>query len=220
MALPAGPRGSDEALRDPFNTSVATLLADQIGVACEIVPKPATGAIPALMGGEGDIVLPTLLSRRNAGRVLLAQPHAILDAVVISALRRPLRGPDMLAGLRVGLLASHAFAFGDDAGIPHHAVVTRLPDLATLEEALLAQEVEAALLPMPQARALASRNPGAGLSPRFTLRPFTFAPALRFGEHDLRHVVNAALAEALHDGTLAALFRREIGLPLLPLAPL
>ena len=81
-------------------------------------------------------------------------------------------------------------------------------------------EATATLLPAPQARALVARNPGSGLAARFALRPFTYAAAVRFGDHDLLRAVNACLADALHDGRLAALFRRETGLVLPPLAPL
>ncbi len=220
MAVPAEARGAGRRVHDSFNAAIAQRLAEELGVGCDLVVMPPTGTLPALIRGEGDVALPALLSPRNASRVLLAQPHAIMDAVILSASPRRLRGPESLAGLRVGLLASHAQAFGDDAGIPAAALVSRVPDLSAMEDALLAEEVEAALLPTPQARALAARNPGAGLSPRFTLRTFTYAPALRFGAHDLLRAINASLAEMLHDGELAALFRRETGLPLPPMAPL
>jgi polar amino acid transport system substrate-binding protein len=220
MALPAEARGTSYRLHDPYNAAIAALIAEELGLACEVLFQTGTGMLPALLSGEADIALPTLLTRLNASRIMFSHPHAMLDAVILSALPRRLRGADSLAGLRVGLLESHALAFGNEAGLPDHALVTRLADLPALEEALLAREIEAALLPAPQARALVARNPGSGLSARFTLRLFTYAAAVRFGDHDLLRAVNGCLAEALHDGRLAALFRRETGLPLPPLAPL
>lgn len=220
MALPAEARGAGYRLHDPYNAAVAALVAEELGLGCEVIVQTSAGMLPALLSGDADFALPTLLTRLNASRVMLSHPHAILDAVILSALPRRLRGPEALAGLRVGLLEDHAVAFGNDAGLPDHALVSRLADLPRLEDALLARDIEAALLPAPQARALVARNPGSGLSARFALRPFTYAAAVRFGDHDLLRAVNACLAEALHDGTLAALFRRETGLSLPPLAPL
>lgn len=220
MALPAEPRGAGYRLHDPFNTAAAAMIAEELGMVAEVIALTGTGMLPALLSGQADIALPALLTRRTASRVMLSHPHAILDAVILSALPGRLRGPDALAGLRVGLLESHAYAFGRDAGLPGHALVSLLPDLPAMEEALLARQVEAALLPAPQARALVARNPGSGLAARFALRPFTYAAAVRFGDHDLLRAVNACLADALHDGRLAALFRRETGLVLPPLAPL
>lgn len=220
MALPAEARGASYRLHDPFNTAVATRIAEELGLVCEVMTQAGPGLLPALLAGEADIALPTPLTRRTARSVMLSHPHAILDAVILSALPGRLRGPEALAGLRVGVLEASADAFGQDAWLPAHALVSLLPDLPAMEEALLARHVEAALLPAPQARALVARNPGSGLGARFALRPFTYAAAVRFGDHDLLRAVNACLAEMLHEGTLAALFRRETGLALPPLAPL
>ena len=220
MAPPEAQPGAVGAPQDRYHIAIAEMIAAELSVGLDVVSEPDPDRfIPRLLQGDVDVIMPALVSRMVATTMLLSRPYAALDAAILGP-RTPRRRASGFDGRRIGVLASYARAFGASLPVPNHAVQVAYPSLAAMEAALLAGEVEAVMAPSLQARGIIQRNPGVDLAIHFTLATFTYAAGVRFGAHDLLLAVNACLAEGIHDGEIAALFRRETGLTLPPLAPL
>lgn len=220
MTLPDTAPGTTRVPQDRYTLAIAEMIATELSVGLEMVFEPDPDQLlPRLLASDADLVLPALVTRVIASTLLLSRPYAALDAVILGP-RTPRLRASALVDRRLGVLATYARAFGPHLPLPAHARQVVYPTLAAVEQAVLAREVDAAMVPSVQARAIVQRNPGADLAAHFTLGTFLYAAGARFGAHDLLRAVNACLAEGIQDGEIATLFRRETGLHLPPLAPL
>jgi hypothetical protein len=202
-------------LADPFSEAVAGLIAAKLGVRLFLAPVDGPfQSLELLLSGEVDLVLPPLMMRPLLRRVMFATPHGEIEAVVIGAGPMRLRAPAQLAGRDVAVLSGLAAALTDQAeGAGMAMRVLPLENILQVEAALRAGVVTFAAVLRHQGRQLLARNPALGLREHFVLNRFAFAPALRYGAHDLLRAVNLALADAQHDKLIAPLFENFAGLP-------
>lgn len=202
-------------LDDPFSEAVARLIAGRLGLRLFLnrVQGPFQG-VDLLLSGEVDLLLSPLLVRPLVRRLMFATPHVEIEAVVIGAGPLRLRAPAQIAGRDVAVLTGLAVALaGLDDSFSAGLRMAPFDDVLQVEAALRDGRVAFAVLLRHQARQLVARNAALGLREHFALNRFAFAPALRYGQHDLLRAVNLALADAQHDNLIAPLFESFAGLP-------
>ncbi len=89
----------------------------------------------------------------------------------------------------------------------------------SLARGLLTQELDAIIVTSVMADAMQRYIPEAGLRVQGALTTSLFGGAVAYGGHDLRRALNLLLDQLRMDERLAALFRRETGLPFNPPDP-
>lgn len=214
------PEEPDPILADPFNEAVARLIAERMGLRFETWQAPRVeAAFERLSTDEADIAIAPILNRRSARTVMFTSPHAMLDTVILSTgPETRLRRIEQLAGRRLGIVTRMAAAIEERRMLLDGLVLVQYPGLVDLAAALDAGEVNTALVTSIQARSMIRRRPAAGLRVLLTVSSHAFGPAVAYGNHDLLRAVSAIMSDLLQDGTIAGLFRRETGLPYIPLA--
>lgn len=209
--------GPDAAtMRDGFHDALSRLIAQQLGVRAELLPVRESGqGARRLVAGEVDVALAPPITRGLLRQIMFCSPHLKLDLVVLArpGTSWPERPRQRLQGMRLGALSVLAAALADRGTL---ASVTPVATPWELLRLLMDGQVDGAILTRVTADSALRELPELDLRVQQALAPATFAAAVAYGAHDLRRAVNLAIEQLLLDGRLAALFRRETGLPFNP----
>lgn len=212
------PAEGESPMRDGFHEGMARLIAQELGVRMEILPAQRSGdGMRRLIAGEADLALAPPLTRGLLREVMFCTPHLVMDlVVVVRALPRGERGRPGLHEARLGALNVLVPALAERRVLEG---VVPVETIGLLARRLLDQELDGIIISRVTANALLVHLPEAGLQVRRALTTSLFAGAVAYGAHDLRRVLNLMTDQWLMDGRLAALFRRETGLPFNPPEP-
>ncbi|MBS7792043.1 transporter substrate-binding domain-containing protein [Roseococcus sp. SDR] len=212
------PEPDPPGLRDSFHDALARLIAQQLGVRAELLPARESGqGAKRLIEGHVDLALAPPITRGLLRQIMFCAPHLHLDLVVlVRGGERPERGRQRLQGMRLGALTVLATSLADRGTL---ASVMPVPTPWLLLQHLLEGQLDGAILTSVSADSALRQLPELGLRVQQSLATATFAGAVAYGAHDLRRAVNLAIDQLLMDGRLAALFRRETGLPFNPPYP-
>ena len=201
-------------------------VAKKLGVALEMVPTAWPGIIPALLSDRFDIIMSGMTATKTrAERVSFSIPYG--DASLVAATlakNAKVGGVDDLPGKTIAVLLgtnTHEFARKYSAtltaaGKPAFTIKT-YDDIPAMVVDMANGNADALMLPHPIIGGYAAKRPGQfriieGLGDKSF-----FAVAVRKPEKALLDAVNAALADAKADGTLAALQTKWLGSPTGPL---
>lgn len=161
-----------------FEVDLATALAEGMGLDAQFVQKPFAELIPALQGGEVDIVLAglTITPERNA-KVAFAGPYFISGTSIVAKADK-LDSMDRLATLDVAgrtyaALAESTSAAFVESNLPNAKLVT-VSEYEEGVQKVLAGEVDAMVADHLACSMAVWRHPDAGL--KALRRPFTIEP--------------------------------------------
>jgi ABC-type amino acid transport substrate-binding protein len=211
--------GTDEPrMRDGFHEGMARQIAQQLGVRAELVPAQRSGdGMRRLLAGEVDLALAPPITRVTLREIMFCSPHLAMDLVLLGhAPPTGERGRPNLDGMRLGALEMLVPALTDRRVLVSVMPVQTPPELA---RRLLDGALDGIIVTSVMADAAQRRFPEAKLRVLRALTTAVFAGAVAYGAHDLRRAINTVTDQMLADGRLAALFRRETGLPFNPPAP-
>lgn len=208
-----GDAGAEEPpMRDGFHEALARLIAQQLGVRVELMSARESGdGIRRLQSGEADLALAPPITRQLLRQVMFCAPHLAMDLVLLT--RGTAGGPRgrlRLDMMRLGTLTVLAPTLAD------RGALTSVMPVSTpwlLLGHLLEGRVDGAIVTSVAADTARRHFAQAGLRVQQAITSAAFAGAVAYGAHDLRRAVNLAIEQLLVDGRLAALFRRETGLP-------
>ena len=212
------PAPGEPRMRDSFHEALARQIARQFGVRAELLPARESGdGIQRLNSGAVDLALAPPLTRSLLRQIMFCAPHAMMDLVVLG--RTPPEGErarPRLDAMRLGTLSVLAPTLAD------RGALTSMMPVATpwlLMEHLLEGRLDGVIVTRVMADSALVHFEGAGLRVQQAITSAAFGGAVAYGAHDLRRAVNLAIEQLLLDGSLAALFRREMGLPFNPPYP-
>lgn len=214
------PNEPDPVLADPFNEAVARLIAERLGLRFETLQAPRVeAALERLITGEADVAIAPILNRRTARSAMFTAPHAMLDTVILSTgPETRLRNLGQLEGRRLGIVTRMAAAIEERRTLLNGPALVQYPGLIDLAAGLDAGEVDAVLVTNIQARSMIRRRPAARLRVLLTVSSHAFGAAVAYGNHDLLRAISVIMRDLVQSGTISGLFRRETGLPYIPLA--
>lgn len=205
-------------LRDGFHEALARQIAQHFGLRAELVEARESGdGIRRILAGEADLALAPPVTRSLLRQVMFCGPHVTLDLVVLA--RMPAGGDatrPRLDSMRLGTLNVLAPALVDRGAL---ASVMPVGPPGLLMRHLLEGRLDGVIITRVMADAALRHFTGGGLRVQRALTSAAFAGAVSYGAHDLRRAVNLAIEQLMVDGRLAALFRRETGLPYNPPLP-
>jgi polar amino acid transport system substrate-binding protein len=111
-----------------ISVDLATAACAEAGLTCELQPKPFVGLVPALMKGEGDVIISGLrLNSELVAGTAITRPYfrAIGRFMIRDGTPIPSADPRALAGRRIGVIEATAHAaflakyFGKSQIVPY-----------------------------------------------------------------------------------------------------
>jgi polar amino acid transport system substrate-binding protein len=185
--------------------------AKQLGVTVDFMPVTPSNRIPSLLTGKIDLIAAGMgIYPARMKVVLFSRPYYNVDTVFLAKAGNHLKGFADLRGLRVGVPRGTP----QDIAITNAqsgAIIRRFDDDASTVQALISGQVDVIGAASTQLANI-DRVVGKGeFVTAFTLNRQFNAFAVRPGEIALVDAMNAYLAAADSDGTLAALYTRWTG---------
>lgn len=213
--LPVPPVPPPEPLGDPFHAALAMEIAGLLGLRYSVEPPTRAFVMERrVLAGEVDVALGPMLNRLTAREMMFTPPYAELETVILSAHAARRRRLADWHGLRLGLQEGHVAHLSSLGFELEQAGAQAFPGAAPLEAALLEGRLDAVIATNVTARNIIARHPDRGFGIRSSLTPHLHGAAVRFGEHELLRALTSVLHAVREDGTLARLFERHTGAPL------
>jgi polar amino acid transport system substrate-binding protein len=187
---------------DGYDTTVAKMLADDLGVKINLVPVTGPNRIPFLLSGQVDILVSSLaITPARAEQVDFSNPYAAIRIGVMAEAELDISSADDLDGVSVAV----ARASGQDTTIteiaPEGTVIRRFDDDVSAVQALLSGQVQAIGASNTVMTQIRHVKPGE-FDEKFTLKQFRLAVAVTPDAPDLLAYVNEFLAEVTESGAL------------------
>lgn len=198
-----------------YDIDVARLLAGYLGVKAELIPLVPPARIPALQAGKIDFLVATLAATpERAKAVMFTSPYSAFQMVIVSGKSSTLGKLENLNGKRVGVnRGSSQETALTRANIPGLQIV-RFQDDATVVQALLAQQIDAAAIPDGVAKDVIKQQPEVDMAIKFTFFHQPNAMAVRLEENDMRDWLNKAIVKMTGSGELNKISLKWTGNPL------
>lgn len=198
---------------DGLAPAIARLVTQSLGLELEIVPVTKIDGDVALLAGRIDLLVSAPpVSIALAREVMLADPFASFHHLLISRRSLSIQRPEDLTGFTIATLPQRWNAALGGTTRRMRAYLLQVPSAAAAEQALIAGQADAAILPDYMARQVLERR--SGLEVKLDLGQAWIGPALPYGNHTLLRVINALLYLARRDGRLAVLHRDFLDRPL------
>lgn len=197
-----------------YDIDVANTLGRYLGVAVELVPLTPPSRIPALQTGQVDFLVATLAPTAERSRsVMFTIPYNAFTMVIMSTETEFDELSD-LAGQRVGVnRGSSQETALRNANLEGTEVVVYEDD-ATVVQALMAGQIDAAAVPSTLAKAVLDQAPDSGLRIAFPYFQQANSMTTRLGEYEIHQWLNTAIYIMKNSGELDAIARRWTGEPL------
>lgn len=198
-----------------YDIDVARVLANYLGVKAELVPLTPPARIPALQAGKIDFLVATLAATpERAKAVMFTAPYSAFQMVIFSGKSAPLGKLADLNGKRIGVNrgSSQETALVRE-NIPGLQIV-RYQDDATVVQALIAHQVDAAAIPDGVAKDVMKQQGDAGLAIKFVFFHQPNAMAVRLEESEMRDWLNKSIVKMTSSGELNKISLKWTGNPL------
>ncbi len=209
--------GTTDAQGNPagYDIDVANLIAKDLGVKAELTPLTPPARIPALQTNKIDFLVATLAATpERAKAVTFTSPYSAFQMVIYASNGEKLGTLDDLKDKRVGVnRGSPQESALIRANIPGLKVV-RYEDDATVVQAAISKQVDAAAIPDGVAKAVIKQQPGADMGIKFAFFHQPNNMAVRMGDTEMRDWLNKAIAKMTASGELNNISVKWTGNPL------
>ena len=213
------PYGMVDATMQPagFDIDVANLVGKALGVPVEFVTVTSPGRIPSLLTNRVDMVISIFsITAERALQVAFSIPYAGQSSVVLAPKSVPIKGPEDLVGLKVGVTRGT----GEDGLLTAQAEKTpgieilRFDDYASISQAMLSGQIDAMGGGDYGDMYLQKSAKGEDFELKYILKSFYFGIGVRKDSPELLQWLNTFIFTLKSDGTLEALSQKHRGAPL------
>jgi polar amino acid transport system substrate-binding protein len=200
---------------DGLEIAAARQLAKDLGVELELVQVTGPNRIPALLSGRADVAISSLsITLDRAKTVAFANPHGALSVVIAAPAATAITSAADLAGKRIGLTRATLEEATVPKQAPKGAELVYFDDIAATIQALLSGQVDAVGMSGFATKSVSDQNPDKHIEPKFTVATAYYAAAVKPGDWDLLHWINAWVFLHKQDGFLNQIYLKYTGLKL------
>lgn len=216
IGMDVPPYGMKDAQLKPIGSDVETakLIAEDMGVALDIVPTTAANRIPYLQTNKVDIVIASLSVTPEREKVIdFSTPYAAILAVVAAPKSMSIKSFADLAGKKVVVTRAST----NDAEITKNAKdaqIVRFDDDSTSITAILSGQADIFVTSPALMIVINKRNPQKDLETKLVIKTFKLAIGLRKSDGRLKEKMNAYVKAGLKDGKLNQIYQKYHGVPL------
>lgn len=193
------------------DVEAARALAQDLGVAIEIVQTTGANRIPFLQTGKADIVISSLSITAEREKVIdFSVPYAHIQAVVAGPKAQAIKGFDDLAGRRVATTrgtTNDKLATEGAKG----AQIVRFDDDATLITAVTSGQLDTVATSPALVKTMRENAPQRDIEVKFVMNSFPLGIGMRKGEARLQSWVNDWVKANTANGRLAAIHKKFHG---------
>lgn len=202
----------DDALK-PVGSDVETaqLLAQDLGVALEMVQTTSPNRIPFLQTGKADIVIASLSVTPEREKVIdFSVPYAQIQAVVAGPKGADIKGFDDLNGKRVATTrGSNNDKVATQAA--KGAQMVRYDDDATLVTATVSGQADIIATSPAIVNTVLAKAPQKDLAIKFVMQTVPLGIGLRKNEPELKAWLNDWIKRNTDNGKLGAIYKKYHG---------
>lgn len=193
----------------------AKLLAQDLGVALEMVPTNGANRIPQLITDKADIVVAALTITPERQKVIdFSLPYSGTTTAVSASHGLTIKSLDDLAGKRVGVARGTSMDTDITAAAPKGTEIVRFEDEATTLTAVLSGQVDIVAQSVTLNETVAKRNLARALETKVVLRNNLHGIGLRKNDTRLKEWIDRWVRSNMASGKLQALFRENQGIEL------
>jgi polar amino acid transport system substrate-binding protein len=206
---------NDKMEPDGADVDAAKLLAKDLGVELEIVPVTGANRIPYLQTKRVDLTMSSFsITPERAKAVAFSSPYGAINAVIFAPKEIDIKESKDLVGKKIGVSRGTTNETDLVAMAPPGAQIIRFDDEASTMAALGAGQIDAYASSEIIARTVIPRYPNRQFESKLTLRRGYYGVAVRRGEGELLQWVNTWVWFRKHNGDLAKIYQKWIGVPL------
>lgn len=199
---------------DGYDFDVATALAKDLGVKLNLVPTTAPNRIPFLLSEKVDIVIATLsVTEERAKQVLFTNPYAGIQTVVYGAKNVQITKAEDLKGKTIGVARATTQDTSVTALAPAGTDIRRFDDNASVIQALLSGQIQS-MADANTVIAEVEKISDGRFETKFLVAQQRQAMAVRPGQTALADYINPFIENHIADGTLEAMSKKWLGVPL------
>lgn len=202
-----------------YDVDVANVIGRYLNLPVKLVPLTPPARIPALQTGQVDFLIATLApTGERAKTVMFTTPYSAFDLVVVTAPDKAFAKAEDLKNKRVAVnRGSSQEAALRRAAIPGLEIVVYEDD-STATQAVLAGQVDAAIIPSTVAQGVIKQMPGA-MRIDFSFFRQGNSMATLLGDFELHQYLNTAIYVMKVSGELDKISVKWTGEPLPPQLP-
>ncbi|PUA18884.1 transporter substrate-binding domain-containing protein [Glaciimonas sp. PCH181] len=196
------------------DVETAQLIAQNMGVALEIVPATAANRIPYLQTNKVDVVIASLAVTPERGKVIdFSLPYAAIQAVVAAPKSMVIKNYADLAGKKVVVTRAST----NDAEITKYAKdaqIVRFDDDSTSITAILSGQADIFVSSPALMTVINQKNPQKNLESKIVIKTFQLSVGLRKNDDRLKQLINGYIKINLKNGKLNQIYQKYQGMPL------
>jgi polar amino acid transport system substrate-binding protein len=212
---------NDKMEPDGADVETARLLAKDMGVELEVVPVTSSNRIPYLQTRRVDLTMSSFsITPERAKAVAFSSPYGAITAVIFAPKDVSIKEPKDLAGKKIAVARGTTNESDLVAIAPPGAQILRFDDESSCMTALGAGQVDAYSSSEIIARTMIPRYPEKNFESKFPLRRGYYGIAVRRSDGELLQWVNTWVWFRKHNGDLARIYQKWVGVPLPDLPPL
>ena len=197
-----------------YDIDMAALLAKALGAKVQLVPVNSANRIPYLTTNKVDLVISSLGRTPEREKVIdFSQAYAPYYQGVFGPADIKVAGPADLTGKTVGATRGALEEIALTQMAPN-ATIKRFEDNNATIAAFLSGQVQLIAAGNVVAAAIVAKHPPRQPEPKFVIKDSPCYVGLNKNETRLLEKVNAAIAQARHDGQLDAMSKKWFGQPL------
>jgi polar amino acid transport system substrate-binding protein len=197
-----------------YDIDTAALLAKAMNVKLELVPVNSANRIPYLQTGKVDLVISSLGKTPEREKVIdFSSAYAPYYQGVFGPADIKVSSPADLTGKTVGATRGALEEIGLTQMAPN-ATIKRFEDNNATIAAFLSGQVQLIAAGNIVAAAILAKNPPRRPEPKFVIKNSPCFVGMNRNEPRLQQKVDAAIAQAKHDGTLETMSKKWFGAPL------
>ena len=195
-----------------YDIDMANLIAQDLGVAVELVPVTSANRVPYLQTHKVDLIISSL--GRNADRekvIDFTSAYGPFFSGVFGPADAAVAKAEDLSGKTIGVTRGALEDLAISKVAPADADIQRFEDNNTTIAAFLSGQTQLIATGNVVAAAILARDPDVKPEPKFILSQSPCFIGLNKGEPKLQAKVNAIIAAAKQDGRLEAISRKWLG---------
>ena len=209
----------DQARQVGSDVEAAKLLAQDLGVALEIVPVSGPNRVPFLLSRKADVVMASFSITDERKKVIdFSAPYGVVPVVVGGPASGRVATFSDLSGKAIavtrGTMSDHELSRGskDVPGV----VIVRYEDDATTNTAVATGQQDFIATAPSVISAVKKANPSRDIVPKFAMKSYPYGIGLRKNEPELKAWLDGWVKTNFKNGKLNEIFTRHFGMPLPP----
>lgn len=207
----------DQARQTGSDVEAAKLLAQDLGVALEIVPVNGPNRVPFLLSRKVDVVLASFsITEERKKVVAYSEPYGVVPVVVAGPSSTAVASFSDLSGKTIAVTRGTTSDQELSRGLKNipGAQIVRYEDDATTNTAVATGQQDFLVGAPSVLPAIKKANPARDIVPKFIAKSYPYAVGLRKNEPELKEWLDGWVETNLKNGKFNEIYQRYFGMPL------